>query len=106
MMSMATPEYTLHPPRLSLNAFSKSAQSPNRISSPLGSGNVVSPEVVRREPLATLLVSGVDNAPRLSAKLFGALLARSHLNGPSGRPFIESVHDLHEPTSQHDDRAP
>ena len=30
----------------------------------------------------------------------------SHLNGPLGGPFIESAHDLHEPTSQQDDRAP
>ena len=30
----------------------------------------------------------------------------SQLNGPLGGPFIESSHDLHEPTSQQDDRAP
>ena len=28
------------------------------------------------------------------------------LNGPSGRPFIESAHDLHELASQQDERAP
>ena len=28
------------------------------------------------------------------------------LNGPSGRPFIESAHNLHELTSHQNDRAP
>ena len=28
------------------------------------------------------------------------------LNGPSGLPFIESAHDLHEPASHQNDRAP
>jgi hypothetical protein len=64
------------------------------------------PEVVSREHLATLLVSGVDNALQFSAKLLGALFAKGHLNGPSGRPFIESAHDLHELASQQDERAP
>jgi len=31
---------------------------------------------------------------------------KSHLNGPSGRPFIESAHNLHEFASQQDERAP
>jgi hypothetical protein len=31
---------------------------------------------------------------------------KSHLNGPSGRPFIESAHNLHELASQQDERAP
>ena len=30
----------------------------------------------------------------------------SHLNGPSGRPFIESAHNLHELASHQNDRAP
>ena len=30
----------------------------------------------------------------------------SHLNGPSGRPFIESAHDLHELASNHYSKAP
>jgi hypothetical protein len=34
------------------------------------------PEVVSREHLATLLVSGADNALRFSANLFGALSAK------------------------------
>src|SRR5579859_1183387 len=56
-----------------------------------------------REHLATLLVSRVDDAPRSRSELCPQI---SHLNGPLGGPFIESANDLHEPTSQQDDRAP
>ena len=40
------------------------------------SGNVLCPEVVSREHLATLLLSGVENALRFSANLFGPLSAQ------------------------------
>jgi hypothetical protein len=53
-----------------------------------------------------LLVSGVNNALRFSANLFGALSANKSLNGPSGSPFMKSAQDLHELASQQDERAP
>ena len=81
-------------------------ESPSIESSADQPGNMHWPEVASREHLATRLVSGVVNALRFSAHLFGALFAKSHLNGRSGSPFIESAHDPHELASHQNDRAP
>jgi hypothetical protein len=45
----------------------------------------VRPEVVSREHLATLLVSGVDNALRYSANLFEALSSKWAIRPPIHR---------------------
>ena len=63
--------------------------------------------LVRNQTLTRCAFMGTNPENEAQPKVNECIVRKiSHLNGPSGRPFIESAHNLHELASHQNDRAP